>query len=578
MRAVLSGRSVLMLKNCRQCGVEFEITDEDLGFYDKISPVFGDKKYAVPEPSMCPACRMQRRTAWRNERHMYRRKCGKCEKDIVTVYGEGVTFPVYCNKCWWGDSWDGRDYGQEVDFSRPFFEQLREVMDKTPQLAIQNDNEVGSVNCEYCQDFAWGKNCYLVVGSWYTEDSFHSSIDASYNRSVCDCTNVTKSELAYECIGSRGLYNCAFVQDSENCSDCTFGIDLKGCRNCFGCVGLRQKEFYIFNEPYSEEEYRAKVTEFDLGSYEVVEKLKVEFLEWSLNFPRKNMNLQNCENSEGNYLFNCRNTHGFSMVNAEGCKFSAQGDDNKFSYDIFNSGRPHWCLEGITPDDSYLTHFSWFSWKCKNCLYAINCHSSEHLFGCVSLHRAKYCILNKQYSKEEYEKLVPRIIEHMNSPIQENAHASARVEYGEFMDAAYSFFPYNETVAAEYFPLSKEEVLDKGWKWKDPDPKEYLEQTCSVADHINDVPDEVCLEILKCAECEKNYKIIPQELKFYKKMELPVPRSCPNCRHSARLQLRTPYTLWERACGKCEELMKTAYPPERPEIVWCEKCYLGEVY
>jgi len=25
----------------------------------------------------------------------------------------------------------------------------------------------------------------------------------------------------------------------------------------------------------------------------------------------------------------------------------------------------------------------------------------------------KYCILNKQYSKEEYEELVPKIIEHM---------------------------------------------------------------------------------------------------------------------------------------------------------------------
>ncbi len=34
-----------MQKNCKQCSEQFEITDEDLKFYDKVSPVFNGKKY-----------------------------------------------------------------------------------------------------------------------------------------------------------------------------------------------------------------------------------------------------------------------------------------------------------------------------------------------------------------------------------------------------------------------------------------------------------------------------------------------------------------------------------------------------
>lgn len=557
-----------MQKDCKACQVQFEITDEDLAFYDKVSPVFGGVKCAIPSPKHCPDCRLQRRSAWRNERYMFKNNCSLCQKEIVTIHGPDVKFPIYCSTCWWGDKWDARDYGQDYDPSRPFFEQLKEVMDKTPQLAIQNDDGIGSQNCAYCQDFAYGKNCYFVVGTWYTEDSFYSSINASYNKNICDCMALSKVELAYECMNSQSLYNCTFLTNSENCSDCHFGFDLKGCRDCFGCINLRQKQFYIFNEPYSEEDYRKKITEFNLGSYSSQQQLKKQFREWSLKFPRKDMNLQNCENSEGNDLLNCKDSYGFSMFGSEGIKFCAQGDANKFSHDVFNAGRPQWSYEDNTTDDSYLTHFSWFTWKSKNCLYTVNCQSSENLFGCVSLHRGKFCILNKQYTEEEYNELVPRIIEHMKST----------GEWGEYPSIEYSFFPYNETIGQEYFPLSKEEVLKNGWRWRDPDKKDFLEQTYVIPDNIVDVEESITQEILACLDCGKNYKIIPQELKFYKKMGIPIPRKCPHCRHLERLKLRPPYHLFERNCAKCNSNIKTPYPPNGPEIVYCEKCYLETIY
>jgi hypothetical protein len=61
----------------------------------------------------------------------------------------------------------------------------------------------------------------------------------------------------------------------------------------------------------------------------------------------------------------------------------------------------------------------------------------------------EYCILNKQYSKEEYEALVPKIIEHMRTT----------GERGEFFDPSLSAFGYNETAAQDYFSLSRDAAL-----------------------------------------------------------------------------------------------------------------------
>lgn len=557
-----------MMLPCFQCQNNFDITAAEQEFLQKISPVFNGKKYLIPDPTLCPDCRLQRRVAWRNERSYYHRSCGLCGKSIVSLFSPDKPNPVYCNLCWWGDKWDSKTFGKSYDPNRPFFDQVQELMNVVPELTIQNDDGIGSVNSAYCQDLALCKNCYFVIGTWHTEDSYYSSMNVSYDRFVCDSGNLVYSELCYECLDSQKLYHCAFVQNSENCSDCFFGFDLKGCRNCFGCIGLRQKEFHIFNQPFSKEAYEKEKARWDLGSYAVLEQLKAQYRQWILQFPRKNMNLQNCKNTIGNNNFNCKNCFGFGLLSSEGGRYCHQCDGPKFCSDIFNSGNPQWCYEGMVPDNSYLTHFTWFSWRDKHVLYSLNCHDSENLFACVALRRQKYCILNKQYSKEEYENLVPKII----------ARMQIDNEWGEFFPISMSYFCYNETVAQELFPLTEEAATEKGFPWKERDPKEYGPQTCIIPDHIRDAGDTLPREILACIQCRKNFKIIREELAFYRKMTLPIPRKCSDCRHCDRLALRTPYKLFSRFCVKCKKPIQTSYSKERPEIVYCEECYLKTVY
>lgn len=262
-------------------------------------------------------------------------------------------------------------------------------------------------------------------------------------------------------------------------------------------------------------------------------------------------------------MFQCRNTSGFDLFNAEFCKYYCKGDAPKNCHDIQTSGSCEWCYNSITPDNSYLVAFSRWCWKDQNVLYSDNCHSSKNLFGCISLRRAEYCILNKQYSKDEYESLMPQIVESMRG------HG----EWGYSFPVTLSGFAYNETLAFEHFPLSRGEVLANGWTWRDTEAKEYLSSSVSIPDHIRDVSDDLCTQVLSCDKCRKSYKIIPMELAFYRKQGFPIPRECAECRRRRRTSERPPYRIIKRACSDCGQSTETCFTPQYAEHVLCEACY-----
>lgn len=208
-----------------------------------------------------------------------------------------------------------------------------------------------------------------------------------------------------------------------------------------------------------------------------------------------------------------------------------------------------------------------------NVFYSINCHDMcKDCFGCADLRGKQYCILNRQYTKEEYEALVPRIISHMRQT----------EEWGEFFPVRMSPFGYNETAGQEYLPMTKEEALTNGFLWKEtgediPDVPKILSAE-ELPDRIQDVPDDIVHGAIRCKATGRPFRIIAQELQYYRQMGLPLPRFHPDERHSHRLQQRNKQTLYKRPCSKCSEEMLTTYAPDQPEIVYCERCYKEEIY
>ncbi len=135
-----------MQKSCQTCKAQFQVTDDELKFLDKISPTFNDKKYPVPAPENCPDCRLVARTIHRNEQYFYPNKSAVSGKPLISLYSPdtpgGQKTKVVLHEEWWSDSWDGLDHGQDFDFSRPFFEQFEELNRKIPKVnLIQVNNE-----------------------------------------------------------------------------------------------------------------------------------------------------------------------------------------------------------------------------------------------------------------------------------------------------------------------------------------------------------------------------------------------------------------------------------------------------
>ena len=172
-------------------------------------------------------------------------------------------------------------------------------------------------------------------------------------------------------------------------------------------------------------------------------------------------------------------------------------------------------------------------------------------------------------------------------------------KFGEYYPIELSPFGYNETYASELVPLNKEQALQKGYLWQDNTQRTTGRETLlpeNIPDSINEVKDEILNETLVCIECERNYRINPNELIFYKKMRIPIPRRCFHCRHNNRVKKTNPFKQWHRSCmcdktnhfhgegnprqggARCTVEFETSYAPDRPEIVYCEKCYQAEVY
>lgn len=550
---------------CQNCTQQFTITDEDLAFYDRVSPTIGGTKLQVPPPTLCPSCRLQRRLAFRNERQLFRRKCDLCTKDMISLFESGTPFPVYCPSCWWSDKWDPTSYGKDVDFTRPFFEQLKELINIVPKSGLlQLNNE----NSDYNALLAFSKNTYMSPGSYFMEDSYYMR-KSQYSKDCINGNLVDHSELVADAANTKNSYATHHSINSKNCVSCSYIADSSSCKNCFMCSGISNKEYHIKNQPYSKEEYEKIVAE---KQKEPVGELWKEFMEFSKTIPKKYQNQIQCENSSGDYLQECKNTHeAYDCYNVEDSKYLIECVSVKDSMDMtMHDKEIELCYEmSCGGDSNYNTKFSYCTCASPNSSYLYSCFYLNDSFGCDGFHaKQQYCILNKKYSKEEYEKLVPKIVEHMRST----------GEWGEFFPMTLSTFPYNHTVAQDYFPLTEAEARAKGFQWKELPDTITGNARVSVPKNIQETPNSITQETIVCETCGKSYRIIAQELELSRKIGVALSPRCANCRALHLMSWKNPRKLWSRACAKCSTQIQTTYAPERPELVYCEKCYLEAVY
>lgn len=287
-----------------------------------------------------------------------------------------------------------------------FFDELQRLRDTRPMPSILT---VRSENSDYCPYHAAGKNCYRIVGHVQSEDCFYG-FWIGVSRDCTDCAFTEKSELCYECVDIQECYNCNFSQDCLHCSDLDYCYDCKSCQNCFGCVNLRNKQFHIFNVPYSKDEYFEKVRQLK-KDFNRFERSPSEFENLKNTLPHIAMHGTNNEGAMGDHIFNSRNAfYCYDVSNQEDTMYTYNSlqmkDSIDCNYSSLGSELDYMCHSGVTLFNSNFCTVCWYSQNLEYCEYVFNSHDC---FGCVSRNRAEYEILNVKYSKENYFKELARI-------------------------------------------------------------------------------------------------------------------------------------------------------------------------
>ncbi len=475
--------AIVATKTCTICTTEFSITDKDLEFYKKVAPKFDiSPEYAkqfleenkdiaesfeynldektwkwklickIPDPTCCPKCREKRRLAFRNERKLYKRKCDFSGKEIISIYSPDKPYKVYNQKVWWSDQRDALDYRRDFDFSRSFSEQFEELLMEVPHIWL---TEVNNENSEYTSRAANNKDCYMAYMTSYSDNCYYGTF-LQKSRDCVDCLKVENSDHCYQC---SYVDHCNNLHFSTECSSCSYSAYLdfcKWCTHCFACHNLRNQEYCIFNKQYTKEEY-----------FKIIPTITPEQIQKAKANIQEEETVIRCEDCVGKHLVDSKNCYQcYNGFDGQDCKYILNFWDLKDAYDCSAFG--HQCslsIENIAGEQHYHTGFNFACMDAiQNIWYCMNCFRVKNCFWCVGLKGQEYCIFNKQYTKEEYNQLVPKIIKKM----QEDG------EWGEFFNPQLSPFWYNETVAMEYYPLSKEEALKLWYKRSDyeaPFPK-----------------------------------------------------------------------------------------------------------
>lgn len=553
------------MPTCLECRQSFAITDRDRAFYERVN---------VPAPASCPDCRFMRRLVERNARTLYKRKCDLTGKEFISPYHPDRPFPVYHPDAWWGDGWNELAYGRDVDFTRPFFVQFGELMNAVPhqgQFIVPGTMQ----NSDYVNCAGNLKDCYLIAETDYNEHCYYGN-RIFHNKSLVDCSNVYENELCYECIDCIKCYGLRFCQECQNCSDSFFLDNCIGCRDCIASIGQRQKRHMIMNEQLTKEEYEKRKAALKLDTFDGLQAMRKQADAFFLTQPHKAVQNEHNQNSTGNHLYDSKDCEDcFDCKDLEDCvrcarvfsvkssmDYTSWGDNSELIYQCAASG-----------DRAYNLKF------CTTCTtgngnleYCAHCSGCRDCFGCAGMRKKRHCIFNKQYTEYDYKTFREKLV----------AHMTKTGEYGEFFPKSLCPFAYNETIAMEYFPLTKDEAIRRGYRWRDPvDERPIVSkviQAEKLPQSIADVPDDVTEWAVTCTATGRPFRIIKQELAFYRQIVLPLPRKHPDQRHAERIARRSSVRMHLRACAKCKKKIRTTYAPDRPEIVYCESCYLQAVY
>ena len=411
---------------------------------------------------------------------------------------------------------------KDFNINKSFFNNFRELFTemKLPNLLHFLENE----NSDYSDVLVWWKNCYL-------SNIVTSSENVLYSFSVKNSDNIFNSIAVWKntsnVFSSSWIdngFNIFFSKYIINSNNIWFSSNLVWCSECIKCDNLENKKYYINNKKYSKLDYQEKKKK--------ILKNKDFFYNYYLKLINKSKSF-NSKNTNWNFILNWEDIENWYFIsdtkNGKNIMFWWWNSENINNYNVFT----WWSWKNI---DIYWTMWSWM-WNeniynsihiayWNNIYYSYYLTNCSYCIWCIWLKNKSYCILNKQYTKEEWEKLAVQIFEQMENDWT----------LWDFFPWELNPFYFNDTVAGLIGWFKKEDVEKDWYMWRDEEIKIDIPEWVEVIKTTDldkyqwfdsDWNWRINPEILKLVIVDEKgnyYRIVKMEYDFLVKHGLPLPR------------------------------------------------------
>jgi hypothetical protein len=385
--------------------------------------------------------------------------------------------------------------------------------------------QIQSENCDYADTVVRSKNAYLssvVINE--CENVVYSSSVKDKSANVFNSMMVWKnSENVYHSRTVISWFNIFYSNNILNSNNIWFSSNLVGCAECIKCDDLENKSYCFENKEYSKEEYTQKKAEFllTLVQQEADFYYPASHNIWGSGVQGQS-NIECFDVSNAYFSYNTKNAHNIFLHG------SAQGSEN--SYDCFTGGSPYsQYMYGVmgagAAEHVYCSVF--VNGGSSNIYYCINMEACSFCLGCIGLQNKSYCILNKQYSKEERYDKVNEIFWRMET------------DWVLWLFFPWSLNPFyfNDTAAYLIDPsFTKEEVTVAWYLWRDEPIKVDIPIWAEIV-KVSELGqfesrdgegtwtiDSSILKKVIVDEQGNSYRIVKMEYDFLVKHSLPLPR------------------------------------------------------
>lgn len=416
------------------------------------------------------------------------------------------------------------DYGRDFVWDRDFFVQLQELSSTVPCPSVLHigNNE----NCDFCETAVHAKDAYLSsIVTHGSEKVLYSDVVREWCRNVLNsCYVQYNSENIYCCLGIETSYQIFYSRFINNSNNIWFSTNLIGCSECLFCNGLENKKFCIENRELEESEYRKQKSE-------ILAK-KSHFLSWYKNLINIKWTNYNSTNVSGSNIIESENVeNGFVVMRMKNARnvllwWGIEVANNIYDHFLWGVIKDNivWVTNcGGWSEHIYVSANIGFS---NNIYYSIGLDSCSFCLWCVSLKNKQYCILNKQYTKEDWYTKVEEIFQGM----EKNG------TFGEFFPGYINPFYFNDTFGGLLSKnITENDAVQRGYLWRKENEKadipawlrqigtRDLDTFQGFDQEGNWNIDASIVDSVIIDDRQDYYRIMPLELSFLQKYGLPIP-------------------------------------------------------